>query len=113
MEKGRPTGLEPATASTTNWSSTIELRSPLKPRSAKRMNPRERGLFRRARVKLKFYGAGFKPKSQQDRCGLADWLEKGLGYAMKIVDSMAAMRRQSASWARSGEVVGLVPTMES
>src|SRR5476651_1577697 len=30
---------------------------------------------------------------------------------MKIVDSMAAMRRQSASWVRSGEVVGLVPTM--
>ncbi len=30
---------------------------------------------------------------------------------MKIVDSMAAMRRQSATWVRSGEVVGLVPTM--
>jgi len=30
---------------------------------------------------------------------------------MKMVDSTAAMRRQSASWARSGEVVGLVPTM--
>ena len=30
---------------------------------------------------------------------------------MKIVDSIAAMRRQSATWARSGEVVGLVPTM--
>jgi len=30
---------------------------------------------------------------------------------MKIVDSMAAMRRQSATWARAGQVVGLVPTM--
>ena len=30
---------------------------------------------------------------------------------MKIVDSMTAMQRQSAAWARSGEVVGLVPTM--
>jgi pantoate--beta-alanine ligase len=30
---------------------------------------------------------------------------------MKIVDSIAAMRRQSMSWARSGEAVGLVPTM--
>ena len=30
---------------------------------------------------------------------------------MKIVDSMAAMQRQSAAWVRSGEVVGLVPTM--
>jgi pantoate--beta-alanine ligase len=30
---------------------------------------------------------------------------------MKIVDSMAAMQRQSATWVRSGEVVGLVPTM--
>jgi pantoate--beta-alanine ligase len=30
---------------------------------------------------------------------------------MKIVDSMAAMRRQSAAWVRSGEAVGLVPTM--
>ena len=30
---------------------------------------------------------------------------------MKMLDSMAAMRRQSATWARSGEVVGLVPTM--
>src|SRR5271156_5693188 len=30
---------------------------------------------------------------------------------MKMVDSTAAMRRQSATWARSGEVVGLVPTM--
>lgn len=30
---------------------------------------------------------------------------------MKMVDSMAAMRRQSAKWVRSGEVVGLVPTM--
>src|SRR5271155_4519127 len=30
---------------------------------------------------------------------------------MKIVDSMAAMQRQSAIWVRSGEVVGLVPTM--
>ncbi|HEY0256882.1 MAG TPA: pantoate--beta-alanine ligase [Candidatus Methylacidiphilales bacterium] len=30
---------------------------------------------------------------------------------MKIVDSMAAMQRQSAVWVRSGEVVGLVPTM--
>jgi pantoate--beta-alanine ligase len=30
---------------------------------------------------------------------------------MKIVDSMAAMRRQSATWVRSGEFVGLVPTM--
>jgi len=30
---------------------------------------------------------------------------------MKIVDATAAMRRQSATWVRSGEVVGLVPTM--
>src|SRR5471032_224462 len=30
---------------------------------------------------------------------------------MKIVDSMAAMQRQGATWVRSGEVVGLVPTM--
>jgi pantoate--beta-alanine ligase len=30
---------------------------------------------------------------------------------MKIIDSTGAMQRQSASWARSGEVVGLVPTM--
>jgi pantoate--beta-alanine ligase len=30
---------------------------------------------------------------------------------MKTVDSMAAMRRQSATWLRSGEAVGLVPTM--
>jgi pantoate--beta-alanine ligase len=30
---------------------------------------------------------------------------------MKIVDSMTAMRRQSATLVRSGEVVGLVPTM--
>jgi pantoate--beta-alanine ligase len=30
---------------------------------------------------------------------------------MKMVDSMAAMQRQSANWVRSGEVVGLVPTM--
>ena len=30
---------------------------------------------------------------------------------MKIVDSMAAMQRQSAAWVRSGEAVGLVPTM--
>jgi pantoate--beta-alanine ligase len=30
---------------------------------------------------------------------------------MKIVDSTGAMQRQSASWVRSGEVVGLVPTM--
>jgi pantoate--beta-alanine ligase len=30
---------------------------------------------------------------------------------MKMVDSMAAMQRQSATWARSGDVVGLVPTM--
>jgi pantoate--beta-alanine ligase len=37
--------------------------------------------------------------------------EKGLRLAMKIVDSMAAMQRQSAAWVRSGEVVGLVPTM--
>ena len=48
---------------------------------------------------------------RQDRCGLADWLAKGLVYAMKILDSMAAMRRQNATWVRSGEVVGLVPTM--
>src|SRR5476651_1228134 len=30
---------------------------------------------------------------------------------MKIVDSMAAIQRQSAIWVRSCEVVGLVPTM--
>jgi pantoate--beta-alanine ligase len=30
---------------------------------------------------------------------------------MKMIDSMAAIRRQSAIWTRSGEVVGLVPTM--
>ena len=30
---------------------------------------------------------------------------------MKIVDSMVAMRRQSAAWVRSGEAVGQVPTM--
>jgi len=30
---------------------------------------------------------------------------------MKIVDSMRAVRRLSAAWARSGETVGLVPTM--
>ena len=30
---------------------------------------------------------------------------------MKIVDSMAAMQRQSAAWVKSGETVGFVPTM--
>jgi pantoate--beta-alanine ligase len=30
---------------------------------------------------------------------------------MKIVDSMAAMQRQSAKWVRSGDAVGFVPTM--
>jgi pantoate--beta-alanine ligase len=30
---------------------------------------------------------------------------------MKIVDSIAAMQRQSAAWVRSGETVGFVPTM--
>jgi pantoate--beta-alanine ligase len=30
---------------------------------------------------------------------------------MKMVDSMASIRRLSAAWARSAEVVGLVPTM--
>jgi pantoate--beta-alanine ligase len=30
---------------------------------------------------------------------------------MKMVDSMAAMQQPSATWVRSGEVVGLVPTM--
>src|SRR5271170_7621170 len=30
---------------------------------------------------------------------------------MKMVDSMAAMQRLRAIWVRSGEVVGLVPTM--
>jgi pantoate--beta-alanine ligase len=30
---------------------------------------------------------------------------------MKVIRSMAAMRRESAAWVRSGEVVGLVPTM--
>ena len=30
---------------------------------------------------------------------------------MKIVESMAAMQRQSGAWVRAGEVVGLVPTM--
>jgi pantoate--beta-alanine ligase len=30
---------------------------------------------------------------------------------MKIVDSMAAMQRQSARWVRSGQSVGFVPTM--
>jgi len=45
------------------------------------------------------------------RCGLAGGRKKGLVYAMKIVDSMTAMRRQSSTWVRSGELVGLVPTM--
>jgi pantoate--beta-alanine ligase len=45
------------------------------------------------------------------RCGLAGGLEKALNFAMKIVDSMMALRRQSATWVHSGEVVGLVPTM--
>jgi pantoate--beta-alanine ligase len=45
------------------------------------------------------------------RYGLAGGFEKALTFAMKIVDSMAAMRRQSATWARSRDVVGLVPTM--
>jgi len=30
---------------------------------------------------------------------------------MKIVDSLAAMQRESAAWVRSGQAVGLVPTM--
>src|SRR5271170_7172608 len=30
---------------------------------------------------------------------------------MRIVDSMEAMQRQNAAWVRSGELVGLVPTM--
>jgi pantoate--beta-alanine ligase len=30
---------------------------------------------------------------------------------MKVIHSIAAMRRQSAAWVRAGEVVGLVPTM--
>jgi pantoate--beta-alanine ligase len=30
---------------------------------------------------------------------------------MKVIQSMAAMQRQSASWVRSGEPLGLVPTM--
>lgn len=30
---------------------------------------------------------------------------------MKLITSVAAMQRQSAAWVRSGEVVGLVPTM--
>jgi pantoate--beta-alanine ligase len=30
---------------------------------------------------------------------------------MKVIRSMAAMRRASAAWVRAGEVVGLVPTM--
>jgi pantoate--beta-alanine ligase len=30
---------------------------------------------------------------------------------MRMVDSMAAMQRQSTAWVRSGKVVGLVPTM--
>lgn len=38
-------------------------------------------------------------------------LGKALRLGMKIVDSMAAMQRQSAAWVRSGEVVGLVPTL--
>src|ERR1700734_1714197 len=47
---GRPTGLEPATARTTIWSSTIELRPPVVRQTS-------------AEVKLKFYSAGFKHKS--------------------------------------------------
>jgi pantoate--beta-alanine ligase len=31
--------------------------------------------------------------------------------AMKVIGSMAAMQRQSGEWVRSGETVGLVPTM--
>src|SRR5271155_4154148 len=30
---------------------------------------------------------------------------------MKVIGSIAALRRQSAAWVRSGETVGLVPTM--
>src|SRR5271155_4869806 len=30
---------------------------------------------------------------------------------MKVIGSIAALRRQSAAWVRSGEAVGLVPTM--
>jgi pantoate--beta-alanine ligase len=63
-------------------------------------------------MKHKFNGAGFKPKSRHGgRCGLADRLEKRLKFGMRLVDSMAAMQRQSAAWVRSGELVGLVPTM--
>jgi pantoate--beta-alanine ligase len=61
-------------------------------------------------LKLKSYGAGFKPKSARE-CGLAGRVEIGLRYVMKSIDSMAAMQRHSAKWARSGESVGFVPTM--
>jgi pantoate--beta-alanine ligase len=42
---------------------------------------------------------------------LAGEIETSLFYAMKIVDSIAAMQRHSAAWVRSGETVGFVPTM--
>jgi pantoate--beta-alanine ligase len=67
-------------------------------------------IVRGAGLKLKSYGAGFKPKSARE-CGLAGPGEIGLRYAMKIVDSMTAMQRQSATWVCSGESVGFVPTM--
>ena len=63
-KRGRPTGLEPATARTTIWSSTIELRPPLETRSAPTSEYPGKGFFRNAEVKLKFYRAGFKPKSR-------------------------------------------------
>src|ERR1700734_1860886 len=59
---GRPTGLEPATARTTIWSSTIELRPPFIRKTSESSRKR---FFRGAKVKLKFYRAGFKPKSRE------------------------------------------------
>jgi pantoate--beta-alanine ligase len=64
-----------------------------------------------ARVKHKFTSGGFKPKSHTP---VADWRDGTNAVyilAMKIVQSIAAMQRQSAAWARSGETVGFVPTM--
>jgi len=66
--------------------------------------------YHRARYQLKFYEAGFKPNSENQPVR-AGGLKKALDSRMKIIDSMTAMQRQSAIWVRSGEIVGLVPTM--
>src|SRR5271168_5198842 len=44
-------------------------------------------------------------------CGLARGRIWCVDFAMKFVESIAAMKRQSAAWVRSGESVGFVPTM--